>query len=500
VSETTERTTPSVRDTKGKGKDVSTRYSDLVDDLQDVLDGIPDRPGKSLMTFEELQARIGAAPKKDRFRGLKKMSTRYKAIGQKLAQAKATLANATVGQIADEGGRDVFERSLNDRLDEIDAACARYQKKHTGKKGRAVQGLRDDVARFRKEIAPALDALTSGTGGGLPEEMPLDQAMAAYRAGIKPGQLKGVSARHCDFAKFNDEKSDGPAKHLDKGNVSSVHLVSFGGVERVFKKEQQSDTSGANAPMFMGIDVANDPRYGNRNVAGGLVGKLLGTGVMPECSFGISGGEVGLMMEKAPGKTLRQMLRDKDLKPGSLSPKALASLQRQLMDLEACDILTGQTDRHPGNYMIDIRGDNVTVTGIDNDFSFPNPTGAISDKIPPRFLGMNSIPNLPVLMSKEVAERIKAIDFDRDMAPRMRGLLNDDEIAGTKTRLETLQAHVAKLEKQGCIVANWETWRAPPPNQKLTATEFLYVDPEDEDDGGDSNLFGRDFGKALGLT
>lgn len=471
---------PKGKVTKGKAPETK-RYSNTVDELQDVLKGIPDRPGKSLMTFEELQAKIGAKPKKDRFFGLQKMSTRYKAIGNKLDAVKATLANATVAQLAAEGGRDAFELQLSQQLDEIVDAGRRYQKKHTGKKGQAVQALLDDVARFRKEIPPALDALTEKDA--LPEGLGVDQAMAAKRAGIKPGQLKGVSAKHCNFANCNDDTRDVPPKVLGRGAVNTVDLVKHRGVERVFKEEQQTDKSQAWAPNFMGINTQDDPRYGNRNIAGGLVGKLLGTSVMPESSFGISEGKIGLLMQKAPGQTAKQFIDDYG--DASLTPKGQASLQRQLADLEVCDILTGQSDRHPGNYMIDVVGDTVTVTGIDNDFAFPDLDRALGDKskIPFDFIAMNSIKNMPVLMDKATAERVKAINFDRDMAPGFAGLLSVNEVRDAKLRFEALKNHIAKLETDGCIVVDWEKWRGPPP-KSLDAGSYL------AETG--SNLFNRD--------
>ena len=488
-----ETTARSSRDsTSGTG---GGHYTQDVDDLQDVLTGIPDRPAKSLMTFEELQAKIGSAPKKNRLFGAYKMSTRYKAIGEKLAAVKATLANATLGQITAEGGRKNFESALNDQLDDIVTAGQRYQKKHTGKKGRAVQDLLDDVERFRREIPGTLDALTS-EDDALPEGLPLDQAMVAKGAGIAPGKLKGVSPRHCDFVKFNDGTRAGPSKELGKGSVNTVHLVEHGGVERVFKEEQQTDTSQAWAPQFMGIDVKNDPRYGNRNVAGGVLGKLLGTKVMPESRFAINDGKVGLLMEMAPGKTLAQLLKSKSLDEDSFSPKALASLQQQLMDLEACDILTGQSDRHQGNYMIDVKGDQVIVTAIDNDFAFPNTdkvTFGDKARIPLTFPGMNSIKNLPALMSKTVADKIKAIDFDRDVAASFQGLLDLTEIRDAKTRFLALRNHVINLEKDGYVVTDWEKWRGPPP-ERMTAAAFLTSGDKDK-----TSLFSRDFGKVLDL-
>jgi hypothetical protein len=106
-------------------------------------------------------------------------------------------------------------------------------------------------------------------------------------------------------------------------------------------------------------------------------------------------------------------------------------------------------------------------------------------------MGMNSIRNLPVLMSKEIADKVKAINFDRDVAPDYAGLLNEPEIRGARERFATLKEHVAKLEQSGCIVTNWETWRGPPPDL-LDAWTYLAKD----EDGG-SSLFMRDFSDAL---
>ena len=219
-----------------KGKQTGKKYSDVVDDLQDVLDGIPDRPSKGLMTFEELQAQIGAKPKKNRLFGAKKMSTRYKAIGEKLDAVQATLANATVGEIAKQGGRAAFEQDLNDQLDEIVDAGKRYQKKHKGKKGQAVQGLLDDVERFRKAIPGVLDGLTEGDEVWIAQRGPAGRSGdgGQARGGSSLGSLMGVSSKHCNFAKFNDETANAPAQELGKGSVNTVQLVKHGGVELVF--------------------------------------------------------------------------------------------------------------------------------------------------------------------------------------------------------------------------------------------------------------------------
>ena len=71
MSETQARPAPA---TKDKRKERDDNYSVVVDSLANVLPGIPAPPGKSLMTFDQLQARIGLVPKKDRFGGLIKRS------------------------------------------------------------------------------------------------------------------------------------------------------------------------------------------------------------------------------------------------------------------------------------------------------------------------------------------------------------------------------------------------------------------------------------------
>jgi hypothetical protein len=88
---------------------------------------------------------------------------------------------------------------------------------------------------------------------------------------------------------------------------------------------------------------------------------------------------------------------------------------------------------------------------------------------------------------------VKAINFDRDVAPEYAGLLSEPEIRGAKERFAKLKEHVAKLEQNGCIVADWERWRSPPPD-RMTATAFLAQDEE-----GGSSLFMRDFGRALNV-
>ena len=459
MSETTTR-----RSTKGKSEEkpqstveVET-YADEVDELAKLLPGIPERPGAKMVTFADLQQRLGKKPKKNRLFGKYEMSGRYKEIGAQLEAVRKQMHDLSVADVQED--RDGVEATLIEALRKVDVAAANYRKKHTGKKGNAVKGVQDDIDRFRQEIPTYLDNLLKN-GGQMPPELGLDQAMIAQRLGIRPDQLEGISAKHCRFDLISDENQTKPPKVLGKGACNTVDLVENDGVARVFKPEQKKDPNPPPASWGIGIDPAN-PRYGNRNVASSIIGKLLGSKVMPEAAFGISKGEIGLVMETAPGKTPAQKVEGRRdpvmVKPWDtpLSPKAKASLQKQLAELEATDILTGQTDRHAGNYMIDVQGDEVKVTGIDNDFCLG---GAKKEKdgVPPFVYGMTSVKNMPVLLGRETANAILDIDVGK-LKQDMEGLLAEAEIEGLVMRVGKLQAHVTALGTSGHIVDDWETW------------------------------------------
>jgi hypothetical protein len=139
----------------------------------------------------------------------------------------------------------------------------------------------------------------------------------------------------------------------------------------------------------------------------------------------------------------------------NMSPKALASLQKQLMELEVCDLLSGQVDRHQLNYLIDVQGDEVTVKGIDNDFAF----GTKNNGGIPMNCGQHNIPNMPVLMDKGMAEKILSLNFEKDCAPKYEGLLTPQEVNAAKDRFVALQNHVTKLTNSGMLVDDWENWK-----------------------------------------
>src|SRR4051794_26386570 len=85
----------------------------------------PQRPAQlqhaidaKLMTFEQLKAKVGHAPKKDRFGGKFKMSSRYKAMGAALDDSQNEITALELRPVADlQGSRDALEQAVINQID-----------------------------------------------------------------------------------------------------------------------------------------------------------------------------------------------------------------------------------------------------------------------------------------------------------------------------------------------------------------------------------------------
>ena len=120
------------------------------------------------------------------------------------------------------------------------------------------------------------------------------------------------------------------------------------------------------------------------NAATRKIGELLGTPeVCVDAKVGCLNGRFGLFMELAPGQSVSDMLDKpgKDYgdaakgKIGALTPGQKTVLRgkmmRAIVDLAWNDWLSGQGDRHYGNFLFRIGGNqSFTLKGVDNDMSF----------------------------------------------------------------------------------------------------------------------------------
>lgn len=178
-----------------------------------------------------------------------------------------------------------------------------------------------------------------------------------------------------------------------KGGVNSVSLIDYtdsrgNTVSRVFKPERAARL-GVNAAQAR--DAFNPVDGGwqatNTNLASHDVAELMGCGeLIAKTYVSVHEGMVGMSMERAPGYATRDVVEELD--HGKSNPlfdalsqmgaedllKVKGQLAKQLIRLQWLDLVNGQLDRHDGNWLLDIAPGTmqVTVTGIDNDLSFPD--------------------------------------------------------------------------------------------------------------------------------
>ncbi len=484
---------------------------------------------EQLMTFSDLAAKIGHAPHADRLGGAWKMSKRYKAVEGAFGSADAELAAAQAKPLAglDKTGWATLEQDVGGKLDNLVLAATNYRAKYANKQTKrdAADDLIIDATRYKQTLSDQLKAVRTDPGlAGVQQHLTVDQALTAKRLGI--------NFADCRLDLYNDSALDAAKSQagFGAGKMNSVSkLVHADGTARIFKPEAFADPGGAKATGTMGVDP-DAPHFGNRNIATRTVADLLDASVIPQARFALHNGQFGLLMDKAPGQspgqnvkianfdatkdtwfksTLAQVTAGKAdpdaltragykkgddgvwqrtrkelVKPWTAppSPAAQASLHGQLNQLEWCDVLSGQMDRQPENYMVEIKGDQAAVTGIDNDLCF----GKNQAKAEYSMAEGSTSVGKPHLIDAATLAKMKAIDFNRDVAPRLAGLLSTEEIDASRQRFAAVHQHAMQLEAQGLVVdPNWKDWRAP---DGSTASEFLAAKK-----GG--SIFSRDLAK-----
>lgn len=279
----------------------------------------------------------------------------------------------------------------------------------------------------------------------------------------------GIDFSDVEFDTFQDGNLDvnHPPREIGRGGFNAPVLLSYVGsggkpLERVFKAENDTffiDSIDENKFLY-GFD-SEHPRTGNRNIMTSRVAKRLGTNVLPRVRYGLHGGKLGLMMEKAEGltpHTLETQLRESGKTLG-LSSDQRAKLLKQLNELEWCDVLSEQLDRNPCNYLVDFSGGDVKVTGIDNDISF---TARPNRRLLP-----------PLLIDQAIHRRILALDFEKDLAPGARGRLTAKEIETLGECVQLAKNAATSLASNGFLVTDWADWRTKSGEKEMDASEYL---------------------------
>jgi G:T/U-mismatch repair DNA glycosylase len=127
------------------------------------------------------------------------------------------------------------------------------------------------------------------------------------------------------------------------------------------------------------------------------------------------------------------------------------AIQKGLYDLEAVDYLTGQIDRHGGNFFIN--PDTGAVQGIDNDLCFGSKP--LSEAVKDEAVGGKAVGAPPLYYQEDTARRILELSPERLEAtlravdsPAGNNRLSDAEIQGALQRLDTMKQdiHIARLD------------------------------------------------------
>ncbi len=205
--------------------------------------------------------------------------------------------------------------------------------------------------------------------------------------------MRGFPLRDLALHAVDSRLTEKPKK-IGQGNMNEVFSCQYalgdsGKSAYVFKGEYDARRSFADSTI--GKLGHNDALHiGALNIATYEAAKLIHCqSAIAESGMGKLQGQWGVFMEHAQGKTMKEIIQDGSpaLTLGETSyslaelhtvlteeqqKTVLASLLTELTKLEWADALTGQMDRHGGNYFFDINPDTfqVKITGIDNDACF----------------------------------------------------------------------------------------------------------------------------------
>ena len=279
-----------------------------------------------------------------------------------------------------------FEREELSNLEKVlqslgfDASVSRQTAK-------TVDGIRLVVAQF-KEMMAATDRLVKddadmGIATGdvrriLLGEKSLSSLVEAKARGFKPDDVNPAA----------DDSNIVESKTLGSGAAGTTYLLTTkSGEKLVFKPDLDSRLGLGEMTLGMGGAYLDSQKTANLNLATQDTAKAFGCeDVVVKYSVGNHDGKFGVFMEKAKGVAGEYFTKKGADGGGGIPPAELYSkitdpaeqtkikgaVAQQLNKLMWLDLITGQGDRHWGNYFIHIDKDTheVTVKGIDNDASF----------------------------------------------------------------------------------------------------------------------------------
>ncbi|MFO1056965.1 MAG: hypothetical protein U1E53_08355 [Dongiaceae bacterium] len=482
----------------------------------------PETPDARMMTAKGLTETKGKPPLFGQ--------TLYKDVLAAKESYEDALAETRVSALHQDSGK--VAQSLDDRLHTLGQAIARYLDKSPGDP--VMKDLQDQIAgekallhlvRANPEFAKP--QLNKGVGYSV------QQAMELQRLGIAPGPNVTFDERHVDRRITHSNET------FASGAINTVAKITYkGGEEKILKLEP---TSSGRAIIDNTLGIPEDrPRYGNRNLATCAVDKFLGTGLTPTTEYAIHNGRLYLMMDLARGisgngeetkvqldesdpqhdlvssapRIPKNKVRDREevlreaaanhgvdivfnddttfvLLETKHTPYAVdyhdPQLAQALCNAELNDYITGQGDRHPGNYFIEIGPDGTFrgLTLIDDDASFglrddPQAIWLARQKGQQEGQGYKGV-GMPLLFDKTTVAKICAPGAWQQLETDLSDLLTDDQMKAAKARFGKLVAHVSDPGNQWQIVSDWKAQQVLDPSRSSssapTPVQYLLANP-----------------------
>lgn len=277
-------------------------------------------------------------------------------------------------------------------LDLFIIECDNTPRGRTGPATKLFQAVGFDATKLLPKAAHL--AVMHKSVGEMKEESFLTGGIAldVFSGKIRPTTLVEARIRGMEDADIDPGLDDAnlvEAHKLGSGAANTVYSVSYkNGETYVFKPEAPGRDGMEN--LVVGDAGAYDDaqQVSQLNIATTKAASALGAeDVMVKTSVGVHNGQYGLFMEKAPGATAADFRRGDKAGADGLSSTEIqalpaqekqavkAGLMRGLNRLQWLDIVTGQADRHAGNYLMEVKRNPegadekfaVKVTGIDND-------------------------------------------------------------------------------------------------------------------------------------
>lgn len=449
----------------------------------------------------DVRAFMKREPKKDvTLFGLavKQRSIAYKGVVAKLDAYTNRVWDRDFRAASDPAARREQVRSLDEHLARAKASCDRYIAKHEGDADKKHQVFTMKHIRVTVEAERALLAGLDN-GRDLPGDARFDRLLAKSHVGIP------LEADVDTYSEANEK--EGSRRVLGSGASNTAYVVEYiNGQEKVYKKVVVTD------------DTEADTRVAARNVAASTLDEALGTGLIVKTDFASRGDELGIVMDRAAGKTpltpvgrgrplnkeqlafvqdAEMRLANGELKQSKFKsllidnfifvkkesgayecrPSAAtivnrkdAQLIRSIMNLEWLDMINGEVDRNLGNYLISVSPDGkYKLTAIDNDACFSEKNVNINK---PRGTQTGKPLLIDRRMAVDMVKMLQNWDKPDGMASCLKDLLTEGEVAAAKSRLTDLVEHIKALNSPpgAYVVDDWETWRSP---RGETAAELL---------------------------